>query len=48
MTRDMSKYYEPERFNPDRFFTLDGHLSRANMRVLSLGGSYFYVFSFLG
>ncbi|KAF8815593.1 cytochrome P450 [Phlegmacium glaucopus] len=27
MTRDESKYHEPDRFNPDRFFTPDGRLN---------------------
>ncbi|KAJ6508851.1 cytochrome P450 [Mycena sanguinolenta] len=30
MTRDQSIYHEPERFDPDRFFTVDGKLKEDN------------------
>ena len=36
MTRDESIYLEPERFNPDRFFTVDGELNDDDI-VLTFG-----------
>ncbi|KAF7357516.1 Cytochrome P450 [Mycena sanguinolenta] len=36
MTRDESIYHEPDRFNPDRFFTADGKLNE-NATILTFG-----------
>ncbi|KAF7357531.1 Cytochrome p450 [Mycena sanguinolenta] len=36
MTRDESIYYEPDRFNPDRFFTADGQLNE-DATILTFG-----------
>ncbi|KAF7346397.1 O-methylsterigmatocystin oxidoreductase [Mycena sanguinolenta] len=36
MTRDESIYFEPERFNPDRFFTADGKLNNDDT-ILAFG-----------
>ncbi|KAF7357530.1 Cytochrome P450 [Mycena sanguinolenta] len=36
MTRDETIYYEPDRFNPDRFFTADGNLNE-DATILTFG-----------